>query len=70
MNRIVLASLAALLGASAFAAPVTYILDPEPHLSRASPPTISADFRFGAVNSTPPPARWSTTRPRSPAPSK
>src|SRR5271168_5470783 len=28
MNRIVLASLAALLGASAFAAPVTYTLDP------------------------------------------
>ncbi len=28
MNRIVLASLAALVGASAFAAPVTYVLDP------------------------------------------
>src|SRR5260221_13761576 len=28
MNRIVLASMAALLGAGAFAAPVTYILDP------------------------------------------
>src|SRR3984957_4238263 len=28
MNRIVLASMAALLGASAFAAPVTYVLDP------------------------------------------
>jgi polyisoprenoid-binding protein YceI len=28
MNRIVLASLAALFGASAFAAPVTYNLDP------------------------------------------
>jgi polyisoprenoid-binding protein YceI len=28
MNRIVLASMAALVGASAFAAPVTYILDP------------------------------------------
>jgi polyisoprenoid-binding protein YceI len=28
MNRIVLASIAALIGASAFAAPVTYVLDP------------------------------------------
>ena len=43
MNRIVLASLAALLGSSAFAAPVTYTLDPNRTF-----PSFAADH-FGAV---------------------
>ena len=44
MNRIVLASLAALLGASAFAAPVTYTLDPN-----HTYPSFSADH-FGGLS--------------------
>ena len=44
MNRIVLASLAALLGASAFAAPVTYILDPNHTF-----PSFAADH-FGGLS--------------------
>ena len=44
MNRIVLASLAALLGASAFAAPVTYNLDPNHTF-----PSFSADH-FGGLS--------------------
>ena len=44
MNRIVLASLAALLGASAFAAPVTYNLDPN-----HTYPSFSADH-FGGLS--------------------
>src|ERR1700723_4775399 len=44
MNRIVLASLAALLGASAFAAPVTYNLDPNHTF-----PSFSA-HRFGGLS--------------------
>src|ERR1700744_1108145 len=44
MNRIVLASLAALLGASAFAAPVTYILDPNNTF-----PSFAADH-FGGLS--------------------
>jgi polyisoprenoid-binding protein YceI len=44
MNRIVLASLAALLGASAFAAPVTYTLDPNHTF-----PSFSADH-FGGLS--------------------
>jgi polyisoprenoid-binding protein YceI len=42
MNRIVLASIAALLGASAFAAPVTYILDPS-----HTYPSFAADHKGG-----------------------
>src|SRR5580693_6050622 len=44
MNRIVLASLAALLGASAFAAPVTYTLDPN-----HTYPSFAADH-FGGMS--------------------
>ena len=44
MNRIVLASLAALLGASAFAAPVTYNLDPNHTF-----PSFAADH-FGGLS--------------------
>lgn len=44
MNRIVLASLAALVGASAFAAPVTYTLDPN-----HTYPSFSADH-FGGLS--------------------
>jgi polyisoprenoid-binding protein YceI len=44
MNRIVLASLAALLGASAFAAPVTYTLDPN-----HTYPSFAADH-FGGLS--------------------
>jgi len=44
MNRIVLASLAALLGASAFAAPVTYTLDPNHTF-----PSFAADH-FGGLS--------------------
>ncbi len=44
MNRIVLASLAALLGASAFAAPVTYTLDPHHTF-----PSFAADH-FGGLS--------------------
>jgi polyisoprenoid-binding protein YceI len=44
MNRIVLASMAALMGASAFAAPVTYILDPA-----HTYPSFSADH-FGGLS--------------------
>ncbi|HTD72240.1 MAG TPA: YceI family protein [Steroidobacteraceae bacterium] len=44
MNRIVLASLAALLGASAFAAPVTYTLDPS-----HTYPSFAADH-FGGLS--------------------
>ena len=44
MNRIVLASMAALAGASAFAAPVTYTLDPA-----HTYPSFSADH-FGGVS--------------------
>jgi polyisoprenoid-binding protein YceI len=44
MNRIVLASLAALLGASAFAAPVTYNLDP-----KHTYPSFAADH-FGGLS--------------------
>src|ERR1700723_2449543 len=44
MNRIVLASLAALVGASAFAAPVTYTLDPA-----HTYPSFSADH-FGGLS--------------------
>jgi polyisoprenoid-binding protein YceI len=44
MNRIVLASLAALLGASAFSAPVTYTLDPNHTF-----PSFSADH-FGGLS--------------------
>jgi polyisoprenoid-binding protein YceI len=44
MNRIVLASMAALLGASAFAAPVTYTLDPA-----HTYPSFSADH-FGGLS--------------------
>jgi polyisoprenoid-binding protein YceI len=44
MNRIVLASLAALLGASAFAAPVTYNLDPN-----HTYPSFAADH-FGGLS--------------------
>src|SRR5258708_16059633 len=44
MNRIVLASLAALLGASALAAPVTYTLDPNHTF-----PSFSADH-FGGLS--------------------
>jgi len=42
MNRIVLASMAALVGASAFAAPVTYTLDPA-----HTYPSFSADHYGG-----------------------
>src|SRR5882757_6643094 len=42
MNRIVIASLAALLGASAFAAPVTYNLDPN-----HTYPSFAADHMGG-----------------------
>ena len=42
MNRIVLASMAALLGASAFAAPVTYMLDPS-----HTYPSFAADHMGG-----------------------
>ena len=42
MNRIVLASMAALVGASAFAAPVTYVLDPA-----HTYPSFSADHLGG-----------------------
>jgi polyisoprenoid-binding protein YceI len=42
MNRIVLASIATLLGASAFAAPVTYILDPA-----HTYPSFAADHKGG-----------------------
>ena len=44
MNRIVLASIAALLGASAFAAPVTYTLDPQ-----HTYPSFEADH-FGGLS--------------------
>ena len=44
MNRIVLASMAALVGASAFAAPVTYVLDPA-----HTYPSFSADH-FGGLS--------------------
>lgn len=44
MNRIVLASIAALLGASAFAAPVTYTLDPN-----HTYPSFAADH-FGGLS--------------------
>jgi polyisoprenoid-binding protein YceI len=44
MNRIVLASLAALMGASAFAAPVTYTLDPA-----HTYPSVEADH-FGGLS--------------------
>ncbi len=44
MNRIVLASMAALLSASAFAAPVTYILDPD-----HTYPSFEADHMGGIV---------------------
>ena len=44
MNRIVLASMAALLGASAFAAPVTYVLDPN-----HTYPSFEADH-FGGLS--------------------
>src|SRR5580692_4783028 len=44
MNRIVMASLAALLGASAFAAPVTYNLDPNHTF-----PSFAADH-FGGLS--------------------
>jgi polyisoprenoid-binding protein YceI len=44
MNRIVLASMAALMGASAFAAPVTYIIDPA-----HTYPSFSADH-FGGLS--------------------
>src|ERR1700733_4615201 len=44
MNRIVLASLAALLGANAFAAPVTYTIDPN-----HTYPSFSADH-FGGLS--------------------
>jgi polyisoprenoid-binding protein YceI len=44
MNRIVLASMAALMGASAFAAPVTYTLDPA-----HTYPSFSADH-FGGLS--------------------
>jgi polyisoprenoid-binding protein YceI len=44
MNRIVLASMAALVGASAFAAPVTYILDPA-----HTYPSFAADH-FGGLS--------------------
>ena len=44
MNRIVLASMAALVGASAFAAPVTYTLDPNHTF-----PSFSADH-FGGLS--------------------
>jgi polyisoprenoid-binding protein YceI len=44
MNRIVLASMAALLGASAFAAPVTYTLDPNHTF-----PSFAADH-FGGLS--------------------
>jgi polyisoprenoid-binding protein YceI len=44
MNRIVLASMAALLGASAFAAPVTYTLDPQ-----HTYPSFEADH-FGGLS--------------------
>jgi len=44
MNRIVIASLAALLGASAFAAPVTYTLDPN-----HTYPSFAADH-FGGLS--------------------
>src|ERR1700735_765001 len=44
MNRIVLASLAALVGASAFAAPVTYNLDPNHTF-----PSFAADH-FGGLS--------------------
>jgi polyisoprenoid-binding protein YceI len=44
MNRIVLASMASLLGASAFAAPVTYILDPS-----HTYPSFEADH-FGGLS--------------------
>jgi polyisoprenoid-binding protein YceI len=44
MNRIVLASMAALVGASAFAAPVTYTLDPA-----HTYPSFSADH-FGGLS--------------------
>ncbi len=42
MNRIVLASIAALLNASAFAAPVTYVLDP-----KHTYPSFAADHMGG-----------------------
>ncbi|MDP9010536.1 MAG: YceI family protein [Pseudomonadota bacterium] len=44
MNRIVLASMAALVGASAFAAPVTYVLDPA-----HTYPSFAADH-FGGLS--------------------
>lgn len=44
MNRIVLASMAALLGASAFAAPVTYVIDPS-----HTYPSFEADH-FGGLS--------------------
>jgi polyisoprenoid-binding protein YceI len=44
MNRIVLASVAALLGASAFAAPVTYVIDPN-----HTYPSFEADH-FGGLS--------------------
>ncbi|MDP9088949.1 MAG: YceI family protein [Pseudomonadota bacterium] len=44
MNRIVLASMAALLGASAFAAPVTYVIDPN-----HTYPSFEADH-FGGLS--------------------
>jgi len=44
MNRILLASMAALVGASAFAAPVTYVLDPA-----HTYPSVEADH-FGGIS--------------------
>src|ERR1700761_9615248 len=44
MNRIVLASMAALIGANAFAAPVTYVLDPNHTF-----PSFEADH-FGGLS--------------------
>ena len=63
MNRIVLASMAALVGASAFAAPVTYNLDPATP-TRALKPTTWAACRYGEANSTALPAKSCTTRTR------
>jgi hypothetical protein len=60
MNRFVLASIAALSSASAFAAPVTYILDPH-----HTYPSFEADHmggcRFGAASSPNRPERSSWT---------
>jgi hypothetical protein len=53
MKCIALASIAALVGAAASAAPVTYILDPNPALKR----TTWAVCRSGAVSSRQPPAK-------------